>query len=70
MDMTAILDMWPGPFEQTFVPPSHGGSTCNLASVGLVVSKEKFENVEAKRLWTKVNEWPWHLIFTEVNVLI
>ena len=26
MDMVAILVMLPGPFEQTFHPPSHGGS--------------------------------------------
>ena len=26
MGMVAILVMLPGPFEQTFVPPSHGGS--------------------------------------------
>ena len=30
MGMVAILVMWPGPFEQTFVPPSHGGSIWNL----------------------------------------
>ena len=24
MGMTAILVMWPGPFEQTFIPPSYG----------------------------------------------
>ena len=33
--------MWPGPFEQTFVPPSHGDSIWNLALIGLVVSEEK-----------------------------
>ena len=27
MGMAAILVMWPGPFIQTFVPPSQGGST-------------------------------------------
>ena len=41
MGMTAILVMWPGPFEQTFVPPSHGGYKWNLASIGLAVSKDK-----------------------------
>ena len=25
MGVPASLVMWPGPFEQTFVPPSHGG---------------------------------------------
>ena len=39
--------MWPGPFEETLVPPSHGGSTWNLASIGSVVSEEKmFKNVD------------------------
>ena len=47
MGMAAILVMWPGPFEQTFVPPSQGGSMWNLASIGLVVSEEKmFENLD------------------------
>ena len=41
MGMTAILVMWPGPFEQTFIPPSHGGYKWNLASIGLAVSKDK-----------------------------
>ena len=51
MGMVAILVMLPGPFEQTFIPPSNGESTWNLASISLVVSKEmKFENVES--------EWP------------
>ena len=51
MGMAAILVMWPGPFEQTFIPPSHGGSTWNLASIGQAVSKEKkFENVNLREL--------------------
>ena len=71
MGMAAILVMWPRPFEQAFVFPSQGGSTWNLGSTGLVVFKEKkFENVEAKWPWTKVNEWPWPLIFIQVHVLI
>ena len=47
MGMRAILVMWPGPFEQTFVPPSHGGYKWNLASIGLAVSKDK----NNKRFW-------------------
>ena len=36
-----------GPFEQTFVPLSQGGSIGNLASIGPMVSEEKmFENVD------------------------
>ena len=47
MGMAAILVMWPGLFEQIFVPPSQGGSTWNLSSIGSVVSEEKmFENVD------------------------
>ena len=50
--MAAILVMWPGPVEQTFILPS----TWNLASIGLAISKEKkFENVESDSPWTKVN---------------
>ena len=41
MGMAAILVMWPGPFEWTFVPPSYGDSIWNLASIGPVVSEEK-----------------------------
>ena len=37
----AILVMWPGPFEQAFIPPSQGGSKWNLASISLVVTEEK-----------------------------
>ena len=46
MGMAAILVMWPAPSEQTFVPPSQGGSTWNLASIGLVVLEKMFENVD------------------------
>ena len=46
MDMMAILVMWHKPIVLTFIPPSHGGSTWNLALIGIGVSKEKkFENV-------------------------
>ena len=37
MGMAAILVMWPGLFEQTFVPHH----IWNLASIGPVVSEEK-----------------------------
>ena len=47
MGIATILVMWPGPFEQTFVPISQEGSTWNLASIGLVISDENmFENVD------------------------
>ena len=49
MGMAAILVMWPGPFEQTFVPPSKGVSIWNLSSIGPVISEEKmFKNVDGR----------------------
>ena len=41
MGMAAILVMSHGPFEHTFVPPSHGGSIWNLNWIGQAVSEEK-----------------------------
>ena len=47
----AILVMWPGCREQTFVPPTQGGSTSNLALIGQAVLKKKmFENMKG---WTR-----------------
>ena len=56
MGMAAILVMSPAPFEHDFIPPSHGGSIWNLASIGQAVSKEKkFENVESE--WLDQGQW-------------
>ena len=45
MGVAAILVMCPRPREQTFVRPSHWGSTWNLASIGpAVLEKKIFEN--------------------------
>ena len=41
MGMAAILVMGPGLSEQTSIPPSHGDSIWNLASIGPVVSEEE-----------------------------
>ena len=41
MGTAAILIMWPGLFEQTFVPPLHGDSIWNLAPIGPVVYEGK-----------------------------
>ena len=41
MGMAASLVMWPGPFEQSFVPPSHRSSIWSLTLIGPVVSEEK-----------------------------
>ena len=57
MDIVAILVMWLAPFEQTFVSPSHGGSTWSLASIGLVViGEKKFKNIESER-WMNDHAW-------------
>ena len=34
MGMAAILVMWPGTIEHTFVPPSHRSSIWNLTLIG------------------------------------
>ena len=47
--MAAILVMWPGSLQPAFVPPSQGGSTWNLASIGLVVIEEKVLNYWSER---------------------
>ena len=50
MGVAAILVMWPGPFEQTFVPASLVVSIWNLSLIGQVVSEEKmFEIVDGRR---------------------
>ena len=57
MNMVAILVMWHKPFVSTFIPPSHGSSTCNLASISLAVSKEKkYENVW---IWMTFDKGQW-----------
>ena len=52
MGMVAILVMWPGPFEQIFVPPSHRSSIWNLTLIGPVVSEEKM----FRRVWTTTDD--------------
>ena len=37
------LSLWPGPFEQTFVPPSHGGSILYLTLIGQAISEKMFK---------------------------
>ena len=50
MGMAAILATWSGTFEQTFIPPSHWGSTWNMALIGPVVSEKMFEECEQRML--------------------
>ena len=45
MGVVAILVMLPKCSEQTFLPPTHGGSTQNLALIGQAVSEKIFEVV-------------------------
>ena len=50
MDVVAILVMWPGPFDQIFVPASYGVSIWNLSLIGPVASEEMFENVDGQTM--------------------
>ena len=50
MGIAAVLVMWPGPFEQLFVPPTPGGYIWNLVTIGPGFSEEKsFEIVDGRR---------------------
>ena len=63
MSMVAILVMWPGLFEQAFVPPYQGGATWNLAPIVLVVTEEEmFKNTESERFWPRSMDDldPWY----------
>ena len=54
MGMAAILVMWPGSFEQFFIPPTPGGYIWNLVTIGPVVSEEmSFEFVDGRRRTTE-----------------
>ena len=65
MGMVAILVMWPGSHMQTFVPPSHGGATWNLTSIGPVVQEEKvFENVNTRH----TDKQPCHMISSPMSL--
>ena len=71
MGMAAMFDMCLGPFEQAFVPLSQGGSTWNVASIGLVaIEEKKFKNIGSERFGTKVSQWPWPLVLIKLHVLI
>ena len=50
MVMAAILAMWPGPFEQTFVATVHGNLTWKLTSISSVISENMFENVDRQTM--------------------
>ena len=69
MGMVAILVMWHRPFEQTFIPLSHGGSTWNLASIGLEVSKENHHHHHHhnhfRALFSSTEGWAFWQVFLE-----
>ena len=68
MGMVASLVMWPGPFEQTFVPPSQGGSIWTLALIGSVVSEKKmFENVDIQHTHIHIRTTETYLYYKLTN---
>ena len=70
MGMAAILVIWPGPFEQTFGPPSQGGSIWHLASICPVVSEEMFENVDMHtHIYTHIRTTEAYLYYKLTNEL-
>ena len=56
MGLAAILVMWLGPFEQTFVPPFHRSSIWNLTLIGPVVSEEKMFKECGRRRTTTADD--------------
>ena len=63
MGMVAILVMWPGPFEQTFVPSSHGGYKWNLASIGFL-KKNKIKCW----IWVTLNQGQWMTLTFDIHI--
>ena len=67
MGMAAILVMYPGPFEQIFIPPSHRSSIWNLTVTGPVVSEQMFKECGQRRTMTeaclsyKLTKWAFGL---------
>ena len=59
--------MWPGPFEQTFVPQSHGGIIWNLTLTDQVVSEEKIFKEYGRRRPTYTITSPVSLRFRWAN---
>ena len=62
MRMAAILVMWPGPFEQPFVPPPHRSAIWSLTLIGPMVSEEKMLKACGRRtteayLSYKLTKW-------------
>ena len=64
MKMVAILVMWLGPFEQTFVPPSHVGFIWNFTLIGQAVSEEKMFKEYGRRRTTYDDGWTTEPAYT------
>ena len=59
MGLAVILVIWPGSFEQTFVPLSHWRSIWNSALIGPAVSEKMFEECGRRRhkMWKPEGQW-------------
>ena len=66
MDLEAILVMWPGTFEQIFIPISHGGSIWNLASIGLSVFWGK--EVLKSWIWVTLDQVQWMTLTFDIHI--
>ena len=68
MSMVAILGMWPGTFEQTFVLPSQRSFIWNLNLIGQVVSEKKMFKVWLTMTYDNVQRRPIYPISSPVNL--
>ena len=59
MGVAAILIMWTRSREQTFVPPTHGGFTWNLALIGQEVLEKKFFENGGRTDDRRKDDGPW-----------
>ena len=64
MGMAAILVMWPGPFEQTFVPPSHGGLKFGFNRPSSFLGKE----VLKCWIWVTLDQGQWMTLAFDIYV--
>ena len=69
MDMVAILVMWPICCEQTFVPPTNGGSTRNLVLTGQVVWRRKCLSIVNDRR-TDTGAWIYYQLTNEPSAQV
>ena len=54
MGVTAILVMWPKLYEETFVPQTHEGSTCNWARSELLNRDNWLSSFRGAVIWKKL----------------